>query len=342
MTVEPGRAGSATLSDFNAPVGEGELLVEGVMLGICGTDREIADGLYGQAPPGHRLLVIGHESLGRVVEAPPGGPFSAGDLVAGIVRRPDPEPCEACAAGCWDMCLNGLYTERGIKALDGFGAEHWRIEPDFAVPVPDGLAEVGVLVEPTSVVAKAWAHVDAIATRSAFERRRVLVTGAGPVGLLAALLGVQRGLEVHVLDRVDAGPKPALVRRLGAEYHSGGLDDVPEPDIVIECTGAAALVMGVMERSSSAGIVCLTGVSSGGRTIEVDVGAANRQIVLENDVVFGSVNANRSHYQAAVGALEAADHGWLTSLITRHVPLSSWVDGLEGGEDDVKVVVDLS
>ncbi|HEX2048896.1 MAG TPA: glucose 1-dehydrogenase [Acidimicrobiales bacterium] len=341
MTVEPGRSGSAAVTEVDGPVGQGEVLVEGLAVGICGTDMEIAGGLYGTAPPGSRVLVLGHESLGRVVEAPAGCGLSPGDLVVGIVRRPDPVPCPPCAAGAWDMCRNGRYTERGIKDLHGYGAEQWRVEPEFAVPVDDALADVGVLLEPASVVAKAWDHVERIAARAPIRPGRALVTGAGPIGLLAALLGVQRQLEVHVLDRVTEGPKPGLVAELGATYHAGAVADVPEPDVVIECTGAPSVVVEVIGRNAPAGVVCLTGVSTGGRTLEVDVGAANRSIVLENDVIFGSVNANRSHYEAAAAALAAADRDWLSGLITRRVPLERWTEGLDRRDGDVKVVVDL-
>src|SRR5690606_34169845 len=157
-------------------------------------------------------LVLGHESLGRVLEAPAGSGFAPGDVVAGIVRHPDPIPCPNCAVGEWDMCRNGRYTERGIKEIDGFCRERFRASPDFLVPVPKGLGLVGVLTEPSSVVAKAWEHVERIGARARFEPRRCLVTGAGPIGLLAALMARQRGLDVDVLDRVTEGPKPALVR----------------------------------------------------------------------------------------------------------------------------------
>ncbi len=342
MTVEPGTTGSADVTDFDAPVGSGDVLVDGIAVGICGTDIEIAAGLHGTAPPGESRLVLGHESLGRVVSAPAGSGLDAGDLVVGIVRRPDPVPCRPCAAGAWDMCLNGRYTERGIKQLHGYGAEQWRVEPEFAVKVSPSLGDVAVLLEPASVVAKAWDHVERIVARAPLAPRRVLVTGAGPVGLLAALLALQREMEVHVLDRIVDGPKPDLVADLGASYHTGKVTDVPEPDIVVECTGAPTVVLDVLGHTTPAGVVCLTGVSTGGRTFAVDVGAANRQIVLENDVIFGSVNANRSHYEAAAAALAAADARWLAGLITRRVPLDSWVDGLERRSDDVKVIVDLA
>src|SRR3954470_21641788 len=246
LTVQPGTAGTVRIDELPDPVpGPGELLVEGVALGICGTDREIAGGEYGWAPPGRDRLVLGDESLGGGRPPPPGRVFTAGDLVVGVVRRPDPEPCGACAHGQFDMCRNGRYTERGIKEIDGHASRTWRVEADYAVALDPRLAEVGVLMEPTTVVAKAWDQVQKVGARSWFKPRTALVTGAGPIGLLAALLGVQRGLQVHVLDRVTDGPKPRLVRDLGATYHHGDLDEVAatiEPDIVVEATGVPAVV----------------------------------------------------------------------------------------------------
>lgn len=342
MAVRPGQAGSGHVATLPGPVGDGEVLVDGLAVGICGTDVEIAEGLYGTAPEGEPVLVIGHESLGRVAEAPPGSGIARGDLVVGIVRRPDPVPCSACAAGAWDMCRNGLFTERGIAGLHGYGAERWRVEGDFAVPVPVALGDLAVLVEPASIVAKAWAHIDHLLARAPIGARRALITGAGPIGLLAALLAVQRGLEVHVLDRVRDGPKPDLVSDLGARYHATSVVEIPPADVVVECTGAPAVVLDAIKATTHSGVTCLTGVSSGGRTIDLDVGAANRRLVLENDVVFGSVNANRAHYEAAIDALAAADPAWLGRIITRRVPLESWTDGLIRHAEDVKVVVDLA
>jgi threonine dehydrogenase-like Zn-dependent dehydrogenase len=173
----------------------------------------------------------------------------------------------------------------------------------------------------------------------------VLVTGAGPIGLLAALLGVQRGLDVHVLDRVPAGPKADAVTGLGATYHHDPVDEVAgrlRPEIVIEATGAASVVFGAIAHTASYAITCLTGVSTPGRTLTIDAGADNRQIVLENDVVVGSVNANLRHYRAAADALAKADLDWLHRLITRRVPLESYADALTARDDDIKVVLDLT
>jgi len=340
ITVVPGQPGSAELSEVDEPEpGPGELLVETLRLGVCGTDREIVEGSHGEPPPGRERLVLGHEVLGRVREAPEGSGFDTGALVAGIVRRPDPVPCVPCGLGEWDMCRNGRYTERGIKGLDGYGAELVMLEPDFAVVVDPRLGELGVLTEPASVVAKAWEQIDRIAQRASIVQERALITGAGPIGLLAALMGVQRGLEVHVLDRAEEGVKPRLVGELGAEYHTHP-GDLGEPDVVVECTGVAELVADAMQNTAPGAIVCLTGVSQS-RTLSLDVGALNNELVLENDVVFGSVNANLRHFEAAAESLAEADPDWLAGLITRTVPLERWQEALDKGDDDVKVVVDF-
>jgi threonine dehydrogenase-like Zn-dependent dehydrogenase len=342
ITVRPGERGSASLTDVEEPdAGGGSVRVQAVALGICGTDAEIVAGKYGWAPPGEDHLILGHESLGRVLEAPPEAGLTAGDLVVGIVRRPDPEPCLPCSRGEWDMCRNGRYTERGIKEIHGYGSERWRIEPEFAVRVDPSLGILGVLLEPTSVVAKAWEQIDRISARATTVIDSVLVTGAGPIGLLAALLARQRDLEVHVLDRMEDGPKPEAVRALGATYHSGSILDLPETDVIVECTGAGQVVLDAIQHNRPDGIVCLTGVSSGGHRLQVDAGELNRRLVLENDVVFGSVNANRRHYEQAARALAAAPEGWLSRLVSRRVPLDRWAEALDRKPDDIKVVLEF-
>jgi threonine dehydrogenase-like Zn-dependent dehydrogenase len=278
-----------------------------------------------------------------VVTAPQGAGFAAGDLVVGVVRRPDPVPCPACAGGEWDMCRNGLYTERGIKQQHGYGAERWSLEPEFAVKVDPALGLLGVLLEPTSIVAKAWDHIEGIGGRSRTWRpKTVLVTGAGPIGLLAALLARTRELEVHVLDQVTEGCKPELVAGLGATYHTD-LSVVGDlcPDILIECTGAAPVVLAAIEEGARSGVVCLVAVSPAGHNKDFDVGRFNRRTVLRNDVVFGTVNANLAHYRTAAEALARADRAWLARLISRRVPLDRWREAFEKRDDDVKVVIDF-
>jgi threonine dehydrogenase-like Zn-dependent dehydrogenase len=345
ITLLPGVPHSAQLDDIpEPPEAHGSVLVRALALGVCGTDREIISGAYGQAPPGAERLVLGHESYGEVITAPPVSRLAVGDRIVGIVRRPDPVPCPACAAGEWDMCSNGRYSERGIKGIDGFGSERFRIEPSYAIKVDAALGAYAVLLEPASVVAKAWDHIERIGRRfHSWQPRRVLVTGAGPIGLLAAMMGMQRDHEVYVLDRTTEGPKPQLVRDLGALYLTGTIDSVIElaPDIVIECTGVPSLIAGALGRSAPNGVVCLLGLG-GHSEVAFDFGAFNKAMVLNNDVVFGSVNANRRHYELAAKSLAEADKAWLGRLISRRVPLSNWQEALERRPGDIKVVIDFT
>jgi threonine dehydrogenase-like Zn-dependent dehydrogenase len=346
LTVAPGIANSAGIEEVpEPPPSDGAVLVRSLALGVCGTDREIVAGLYGWAPPGRKRLVIGHESLGTVEDAPVNSSFKRGDLVVGIVRRPDPVPCPSCAAGEWDMCRNGRYTERGIKERDGYGSEFFRIEPEFLVKLDPSLGLNGVLVEPTSIVAKAWDHTERIGRRSrVWAPKTLLVTGAGPIGLLAAMIGVQRGLDVHVLDHNERGPKRQIVRELRASFHVGELADmaIMQPDILMECTGVPGVVRDTLGHTAAAGIICLLGVSAPGHDFDLDIGGLNRTLVLDNDAVFGAVNANRQHYEDAVIALQRADQRWLDSLITRRVPAERWTEALVPQKGDIKVVVDFS
>jgi threonine dehydrogenase-like Zn-dependent dehydrogenase len=346
LTTVPGIPNSARIEDMaEPPLSDGDVLVRTLALGVCGTDREILAGEYGWAPPGQDRLVVGHESLGLVEQAPGGCGLMPGDLVVGIVRRPDPVPCMACAAGEWDMCRNGRYTERGIKERHGYGAERFRVEPEFAVKIDPALGHLGVLLEPASVLAKAWDHTWHIGRRSqSWHPQTLLVTGAGPIGLLAALLGAQRGLDVHVLDRHAEGTKVDLVRRLGGTYQTGGLEiiDRLRPDILMECTGAPAVIVEVLGRTAPAGIVCLVGVTAPGQEFSLDVGLVNRTLVLDNDAIFGAVNANRKHYEIAADALQRADRAWLGRLITRRVPVNQWTDAAQRRPGDIKVVIDFA
>jgi len=345
LTVAPGLANSARLEEVpEPPLADGSVLVRALALGVCATDREIVAGDYGTAPVGQDRLILGHESLGQVEAAPRDCRLTPGDLIVGIVRRPDPVPCPACAADEWDMCRNGRYTERGIKERNGYGAERFRVEPDFAIKIDPALGLHGVLLEPASIVAKAWDHVHRVGTRShSWQPATALVTGAGPIGLLAAMMGAQRGLQVHVLDHATSGPKADLVRAIGGTYHAD-LADIArlQADVLMECTAAPTVIAAVLAASAPAGITCLVGVTEPGRTISLDIGALNRNMVLGNDAIIGVVNANRAHYRLAADALARADKRWLDRLITRRVAVECWPEALENHPDDIKVVIDFS
>jgi threonine dehydrogenase-like Zn-dependent dehydrogenase len=342
LTIDPSHPQSLELSEVPEPEPRAhELLVKPLAIGICGTDHELIGGQHGVAPAGETRLIIGHESLGEVVRAPSGSRFRPGDVVVGIVRRPDPEPCPSCGAGEWDMCQNGRYTERGIQGRHGYASDRFTLEEDFAVFLPPSLRRTGVLMEPSSVVAKAWEQIDHVSSRlHAYRPRRTLITGAGPIGLLAALMAAQRGYEVTVLDRVNEGVKPKLVRELGATYCSS-LDELrEEPELIVECTGVGSVVGGALKKLARNGIMCLAGLSTGKHAVQLSSSELNNALVLENEVVFGSVNANRRHYAAALLALQQAKPSWLESVISRRVPIERYREAFERGRDDVKVVLE--
>jgi threonine dehydrogenase-like Zn-dependent dehydrogenase len=344
ITVEPGRPQSARLEEVPEPsLADGEVLVQSLALGICGTDREILSGMYGSAPSGEHRLILGHESLGRVLEARSQSGLTPDDLVVGIVRRPDPIPCRCCAAGDWDMCLNGGYSERGIKDRHGYGAERFRIEPEFTVKIDTTLGLLGVLLEPASILAKAWDHTERIGRRLRdWQPRTLLVTGAGPIGLLAALMGAQRGLNVHVLDYPFEGTKAELVKDLGGTYDANisNLEHL-RPDILMECSGAPALIAEVLACTAPAGILCLVGVTALGHDFKLDIGRVCRTLVLDNHTIFGTVNANRKHYEMGAQVLARADRAWLRRLITRQVPTMQWEEAMRHRSGDIKVVIEF-
>ena len=225
------------------------------------------------------------------------------------------------------------------------------MRPSATVSIPTtwspwipALGILGVLLEPTTVVAKAWDHIEKIGRRAAWAPEKVLITGAGPIGLLAALLATQRGYQTYVLDRVTEGPKPEMVRRLGATYfHSGDLGEAAaEADIIIECTGYVQMLLEAGPQHVRHRITCLTGVSPAGAEAAIDPGVLNRNMVLQNSVLFGSVNANRHHYELAAKALAQADPGWLADLITRQVPLDQWADAYTRRPGDIKTILSFA
>lgn len=352
VVITPGTKGSDRVADVADPTPQpGEALVQVLAVGVDGTDDELASGQYGQAPEGEDHLIIGHESLGRVVE--PAGDLQAGQLVVAIVRRPDPVPCVNCANDEWDYCLNGQYTERGIKGRHGFLAEYYTEVPTYLVPVPDALERVGMLVEPTTISVKAWQQVEVIQRRLTWQPQRALVTGAGPIGLLAAAVLRLRGLDVVVYNRSESGPKVELVRELGAQYVAAGRvelgHDLAEEygpfDVAIEATGFSPLAFRLLDTVGRNGVAVLTGVSGGDRTAELPVDHLNLEAVLQNKVLVGTVNADRGNFKQAVEDLTSIEQrwpGWLERMITVRPSLERYREAFDRGPDDVKAVVDVA
>lgn len=349
--VTPGTKNSERLSELSARrPGPGQVALSILQVGICGTDAEIASGLYGEAPVGHAHLVPGHECLAVVKELGPDvAGWETGQLVVPIVRRPCDALCRACASGRWDLCLTGNYREHGIKGLDGFLREEAIVEADAMVPIPAELSSVAVLTEPLTIVEKALEEAQAAYPHRWAIPHTALVTGAGPVGLLAALLLRQRGLDVTVLDRrPSTSPKALLVQEADIHY----LDDSTTPlesslppggfDIIIEATGYSPLLFRSAQVLARNGVLVLTGVTSGHHEMTVDSDLVNSALVLENQTIVGSVNAARHHYLGAVHDLLDWSSRWpgLTErLITAHHALDDFADAYRKSPDDIKSVV---
>jgi threonine dehydrogenase-like Zn-dependent dehydrogenase len=320
LVVEPGVAHSARVEDVEEPSGAGVRL-RVLEVGVCGTDREIAGGSFGVAPAGSDRLVIGHELL--AVVGRDGHGFSKGDLVGVTVRRSCGR-CRACGEGAPDSCLTGDYSERGITRLDGFACEQVLEDPDHLVSIPRSLGRLAVLAEPASICARGVRHLLAIGGRQPWRRERALVTGAGAIGLLSTMLLRLRGIDVWTASRAKADE---VVDAFGAHYVSTTdtrLADLGSFDIVVEAAGDADLTAAALGLVGRNGVVCILGIDGRDRTVELDGRVIGVDTVLQNRVLFGSVNAHKEDWLAGVEALDEARRrfpGALERLIGLRVPL---------------------
>jgi len=320
LVVDPGKAHSTRVADVPEPKGDGVLL-RVLEVGVCGTDREIDEGEFGVPPAGATQLVLGHESLAEV--ARDGHGFTKGDLVCATVRRSCGH-CLACDEGAPDSCLTGDYSERGITRLDGFARELVVEDPAQLVPIPRSLGRLGVLSEPTSICARGVRHTLTIGGRQPWEPKRALVVGAGAIGVLSTML-----LRLEGLETVTASIEPSneIVEAMGARYvctKDTQLSDLGRFDIVIEAAGVAQLMADALGLLGRSGVACLLGIDGREQTVQLDGHTIGYDAVLENRVLFGSVNARHSDWVAGVEALDAARDrfpGALESLIGLRVPL---------------------
>ena len=350
VAVLPGTRESLHVRDVPDPrPSPGDALVRVLETGVCGTDVDINQGLFGDAPPGSDFLILGHENLGVVEQA--AGPLAKGDLVVATVRRPCTDPCPPCRADQSDMCLTGNYTERGIKSLHGFMAERYAESPRYLVRVDESLRAVAVLFEPMSVVEKGIDHAWRIQQRLPWEPRTAIVLGAGPIGMLAALVLRLRGLEVTAVAREPAGKKKD--RHLAAadvRYVSTAetpidrlVERVGPADVVLEATGAADVVLPATRLLARNGVCVLASVTIGARPVEVDAAEWNQSMILGNRVVVGTVNAGREHFEAGGRDLLAAEQrwpGWTSRLITRRLPFTDAEAALAHTPGNIKTVMD--
>ncbi len=334
--------------------------------GVCGTDREICQFEYGTPPRGSKQLVIGHESLGEVIEAGPKVTrVNVGDLVVPMVRRPCPHDyCAACRADRQDFCFTGDFKERGIKEMHGFMAQFVVDDEKYMNPVPKEMRDVAVLVEPLTIAEKGLAQVWQVQQRlpwscpmtpgkAAAHCHRAVVLGAGPVGLLGAMALVNYDFDTYVYSRESApNLKSRLLESIGAHYISSQAitpemlpQHIGNIDLVYEATGASSLSFEMMKYLGTNGIFVFTGVPGRKGPIEVDTDLIMRDLVLKNQVIFGTVNAGRDSFENSIRDLGTFARRWpdaVRSLITGRFPMDAYNDLLLGRSGGIKNVIQLN
>ncbi len=366
VAVFPGTHQCKVIGDFPEPRIEspGQIKLRMLEVGICGTDKDIVSFQYGTPPEGSPYLVIGHESLGEVVET--GARVSdihKGDLIVLSVRRPCDHPdCIACRSGRQDFCYTGDFTERGIKGRHGYMTELVVEDAQYAFAVPRELRDVAVLVEPLTIAEKAVAQLWAVQQRLPWARRleparqatswnqRALVLGAGPVGLLGAMKLVLEGFETFIYSRVDESrTRVDIARRIGARFIDAGqvpVDGIVKIagriDLVYEAVGASNLAFQVMTCLAINGVFIFTGVPGRKEPMNVDTSLLMRNHVLKNQVIFGTVNAGPDAFRNAIADIGEFHRRWpeaLGGIISNRVPIEEAEEPLAGKVPGIKNVI---
>lgn len=357
VAVRAGEAETAELIEVDDPVPDrDECLVRVLEVGVDGTDREIEEGAYGEAPSGEARLIIGHECLGVVERAAAGAGDGVGEgaLVVPTVRRSCPQRCRNCADGMYDFCSTGDYLERGIKQRHGYMCERFADRPVHLVPVPSDLRDVAVLLEPLAILERTYRLIQRIQERLIWEPRRAVITGAGNMGMMAVFLAGLRGLDILVYSR---GRQPASVMQTLDQVGCTYVDSETRPlqdaaaefgraDIVIEGTGHSALAWDGIEVLAVNGIACLLSVTSGDETVEIPSDRLNRKMVLGNRVAFGSVNAHRQDFERGLEDMRTIRERWdgaLERFITHRRPLEQYREALhEEDSSELKTVLEVA
>ena len=355
IAVIPGVSNSLSTVDAPDPqLWDQDILVKVIRVGVCGTDREIKGGIYGKAPIGSEYLVIGHEALGQVIEIGPSVKnFALGDRVVSSVRRPCPhDRCRPCRIDQSDMCVTGDFSERGINSQHGFLSEYYSEHEHRLTKIPIGIENVGVFLEPLSIVEKAIRQTFKIQERLPWTIGNAVVLGAGTIGLLGAMLLRLEGINTYVLDHSESGGfKSQLIEQVGAHHVDTRITPMSDVasglgpiDFILEATGYAPLVFEACQNLGMDGVLCLVGVSSGRGNIPIDVNAFNNDLVLGNRLVFGSVNAGLVDFRSGAGHLQQINdrwHGALERMITRRTSFGQFQSAFERQPDDVKVVIEM-
>ena len=353
IVVKPGVKDSIHMRDMPDPkLKPDQVAVKMIRAGLCRTDAEIGHGIFGEAPQGDEYLILGHENFGVVEEVGKKvKAFKAGDLVVATVRRPC--RCFTCKAGQTDMCYAGGYKERGIVGSHGFMAEYYVESPRWLNKIPKAIADIGVLLEPMSVVEKGIDHAYLIQRRLAWKPRTGLVLGAGPIGLLAAAVMRARGLDTHVIGlELETDVRAQLAKKMGGSYHSIAnrtiLDakmEMPPVDIAVDATGVARAAFIGMQMLGRNGVMCLLSLTGGAQTADQPIEKINQQLVLGNQVVFGSVNANAGHFEMGLTDFAVIERKWpgiLKQLITTRLPWDQYQQWFGGEGSGIKTTLEIS
>ncbi|MFH1638668.1 MAG: glucose 1-dehydrogenase [Candidatus Woesearchaeota archaeon] len=350
ITIIPKVKGKVSLMHIKKPVcTANNVLVKVLEAGVCRTDLEIYEGLYGEPPKGENFLIMGHESLGVVEET---GErikgLKLGDLVVRTVRRPCTSKCVNCETGETDMCLSGEFVETGIKGLHGSMVEYFVEEPDFLVRVPEKFRDVGVLMEPLSFSEKAVRQAYSVQQRMLWNPKRALVLGAGPIGLLVAMILRNKGLDTKVAAWSKRGNlKSSIVEEIGAEYVSvqdTELSQLGKFDIIIEASGSVERISDVFKLINTNGVLCLTSITGGNKRLYFPLEEINLDMVLGNKAVVGVVNANIADYAQGIKDMDDFEAKWpgtLKKFITRRVNSDSFKKAFEKSPEDIKIVIEF-
>ncbi|MFP3236170.1 MAG: glucose 1-dehydrogenase [Vulcanisaeta sp.] len=345
VTVVPLMKDSLALREMPKPsLGKGQVLLEPIEVGVCGTDKDIIEGKYGAAPPGEEYLILGHEAVASVAELGDGvDNVSVGDIVVPTVRRPT--TCTLPITEL-DYCPRGTYAEHGIWYLHGFAAEYAVSDARFLVKVPKEIVDVAVLTEPLSIVEKGIKLALELgkARFSSWSPRKVLIMGAGPIGMLALMVMRLRGFTDVTITatRPYDSPKAKLAKEIGAKYVNVNVDQLSDEfDIVIEATGSSSAAYEALRHLSADGVAVLLG-------IYLDSKVVNMAPLLDdwrrNKLIIGATNASIGSFQDGVADLVKAKFefgGWVRKLITKEVPLDEYEYAYYWGHDDIKSVIQI-
>ncbi len=347
IAVKPMQKNSLQLIDLPRPeINDNEVLLKVLYVGVDGTDREINEGIYGTAPEGSDYLVIGHECLALVEEVGSNVQnFKKGDLVVPTVRRPCPENCFNCRNFESDMCLTGNYLEHGIYKLNGFASEFAVSDADYLVKVPKELRDVAVLLEPLSIAEKAVYQSYKIQERMIWDPKKAVVLGIGPLGLLIAFLLRLKGLDTYVIGRDPSDSlRVTIAKEVGAIYvntRETPLSTIGKFDMVFEATGSVSLALEAIDMLNHNAVFCLLGIY---REVKEcgNFGNVLTELVLRNRVIFGSVNANKRHFEMGLEHIFEIEDRWnnvLNRLITRELKPEQFAEALKKYPEDIKTVI---